>query len=443
MSDLHPVGAIGLECLMSRAHIIFTSGYKFRGRLDVDALQRSFLAVVDSVAKYQYRLSFEAQGRFSWEKHGPFKNRFLVLESDDIEEEFKSLCGRSIELFQDSNQFPMLMAVIKKEEGDDSEFIVAQLSEHTHADAGSSEIILNKVLDYYNALAVNDEAALPGILEGAREIKTLDAESMIEQLKRDGFDHVGNVERLMEYPVADVGGHKVSLDTIPGHLESYRQRVRTPIIRYFDIAPLVQQCRVAYPGVSRNSAVSAVLAKGVYNLNVAKGKPDEHIVSFKMLSNILPVDIRQEYIGNYISFVPVTVEGHRPVEDIAKGIQERILEFKTTQLNLSLFRLVEDAVKAEAVGGADEELSFIVTNWNNYAFINNPEYLSGCQPLRHISGVNIEPKDTLGGSLVNRPVMVISLSPGDELCLSFFPSLRSDEETHEIMESIGKVFSAL
>jgi hypothetical protein len=443
MSEMQQVGAIGLECLMSRAHIIFTSGYKFRGSLDEDALQRSFLAVVDNVAKFQYRLCFEAQGRFSWEKHGPFKNRFLLLESEDIEQEFKSLCGRSMEFFQESGQFPMLMALIRQKGGAEEEFIIAQLSEHTHTDAGSSEVIFNKVIEYYNALVANDEATMSAVLDSVQKMKTLDAESMIELLKKDGFDHATNVEKLQDYPIEDVGEHKVPLHTIPGHLENYRQRFRSPVIRYFPIGHLVQQCRAEYPEVTKNSVVSAALAKGVYDLNVDKrGKPDQHLVSFKMLSNILPVDIRHQYSGNYISFVPVTVDGHAPLKDIARDIHQRIREFKTTQLNLSLFRLVEEAVEAEAVGGADEELSYIVTNWNNYRFLNNPDFLSGCRSIRHISGVNIEPKDTLGGSLVNRPVMVISLSPGDELCLSFFPSLRSDDETNEIMEHIARVFDS-
>ncbi len=170
---------------------------------------------------------------------------------------------------------------------------------------------------------------------------------------------------------------------------------------------------------------------------------DEHVVSFKMLSNILPLEKRQKYIGNYISFIPVTINGYESIEEIAKDIHDRIREFKTTQLNLSLFSLVEDAVKAAAVGKEDEEISFIVTNWNNYAFIDNPEFLSGCRSIKHLSGTNIEPRDTLGGALVNRPVLVISLSPEDELCLSFFASIRSDDESRAIAEQIEKVFSEL
>jgi hypothetical protein len=443
MSKLHKIGAIGLECLMSRAHIIFTSGYKFCGCIDENALERSFLAVVDRIEKFNYQLKYETQGQFSWEKSGSFGERFFVLESDDIEQEFKSLCGRSLELFRESGQFPMLMAVIKQR-GSGEEFIIAQLSEHTYTDAGSSEVIFNRVVDYYNALLVNDSTKQSVILEEASKVKTLDAGSMINLLKKDGFDHEGNLQGLEKYPVADVGEHKVPLNTIPGHLERYWKDTRTPIIRYFSIGDLVQKCREEFPEITKNSVISAALAKGIYNLNVSKrGKPEQHIVSFKMLSNILPVEMRQQYSGNYISFVPVTVDGHAPLKNIAKDIHHRIREFKTTQLNLSLYKLVEDAVQAKAVGDADEELSFVVTNWNNYSFINNPNYLSGCRSLRHISGANIQPKDTLGGSLVNRPVIVISLSPGDELCISFFPSIRSDDESRDIIEHVSQVFSTL
>ena len=160
-----------------------------------------------------------------------------------------------------------------------------------------------------------------------------------------------------------------------------------------------------------------------------------------MLSNLLPIEMRQQYSGNYISFIPVSVDGHLPIETLAKSIHDRIREFKTTQLNLSLFSLVEDAVKASQVGTVDEEISFIVTNWNNYTFLNQHDYLQGCRSVKHISGVNIEPKDTLGALLVNRPVMVINLSPDKSLCLSYFPSLRSEQETIEIAESMENVFS--
>jgi hypothetical protein len=444
METASEIGAIGLECLMSRANIIFTSGYKFRGSLDIPALERSFLDIVDCIPKFGYRLHFEAQNRFHWERHGPYQNLFLSLESDDIDQGFKDLCARSFEVFEDSHEAPMIMAVIQEKAAtSDSTFIIAQLSNHTYIDAGSAEVIFHKVIDHYHALIQQDDARITSILDETRQLKTIDASAMVKILQGEHFDHHDNLEKLSRYPVADVGNYQVPLKTIPEQMKAYKQRVRTPISRHYEISRLVKRCRAAFPEVTKNSAICALLSKGLYELNLEKGKPDKHLISCKMLSNILPAEMRSKYSGNYISFIPVSVEGHKEIEEMAKDIHDRIREFKSTQLNLSLYRLVDDAVKAASIDGSDDDISYVVTSWNNYAFLNNPEFLSGCESLKHISGVNIEPKDALGGCLVNRPVMVTSLSPGDDLCLSFFPSLRSDEETRDIIKHIDQVFRVL
>jgi hypothetical protein len=93
------------------------------------------------------------------------------------------------------------------------------------------------------------------------------------------------------------------------------------------------------------------------------------------------------------------------------------------------------------MGKSDEELSYIVTNWTNFPFIESSNFLHGCQSLRHSSGVNINPLDTVGGALVNRPVMAINMSAKQELCLSYFPSLRNEQETLEIAREIKDIFS--
>ena len=435
---------------MSRANIIFTSGYRFYGKLNIDNLQQSFINVVDSIAKFKHRLYSKSQNNYQWQTAGPFKQRFLVVESEDIDDEFKNVCSRCFDLLKQSNHFPMLMVVIvektkpEKDSAAKKNFIIAQLSEHSYVDAGSSEVIFNQVINYYNSLSKQDNHKLEAILELVKKIKTIDAQSMFDLLKKENFDHQKNIDKLTNYPVADIGDHKVPLDTIPLCLETYKKSIRKPIVQLFNIDPLVQQCRSSNPDLTRNSIICAALAKGIYDLNIeVKAKTKEHIISFKMLSNLLSEDMRQNYSGNYIAFVPVTVNGHESLEEIANDIQARVTEFKQTQLNLSLFGLVEDAVQASAVGEADDEISFIVTSWNNYSFINNPDYLSDCDSITHYSGVNIEPKDTLGGSLVNRPVMVISLSPDGRLCLSYFPSLRSDMETQQIAKHMDKIFNRL
>jgi hypothetical protein len=442
MNDITEIENIGLEALMSRAHIIFTNGYKFQGKININKLEKSFFDVVDCVNKFEYQLIFKAQNKYQWHQSGPFKNRFIVIESNDIEQEFKAVCSRSIEILKNANHYPMvLVLIVHKTNKEQKPFIIAQLSEHTSLDAGSSEVIFNKIIDYYNALKHGPKEKIDSILESTCKIKTIKTQSMVNLLKQSDFDHQSNINNLLAYPVADIGEHKIALDTIPEFLKSYKQRIRVPVIEYFNIKPIVEKCRSHYPDITKNSIISAVLAKAVYQLNIAeKGKPEGHIISFRMLSNILPDEKRQLYSGNYIAFVPVTIAGQDRIEDIAQSINERIKEFKQTQLDLSLFDLVESAVQANEVGKADDEISFIVTNWNNYSFINNKDYLSDCTSLQHISCVNIEPKDTLGGSLVNRPVMAISLSPDEQLCLSFFPSLDNDQRSQEILSYIKQIF---
>jgi hypothetical protein len=450
MTDNNTIGELGLENLMSRANIIFTNGYKFCGKLNIDNLQQSFINIVDSIAKFQHQLHSKSQNNYQWQTAGPFKQRFLVVESENIEDEFKNICSRSFDIIKQSNHFPMVMVVIvekQKPEKDSTaqkNFIIAQLSNHTYVDAGSSEVIFNQVVSYYNSLSKQDVQKTEAILEAAKNIKTIDTQSMLDLLKKENFEHQKNVDQLGNYPIADIGEHKVPLDTIPLCLESYKKRIRKPIVQLFNIDLLIQRCRNSNPDLSRNSIICAAIAKGMYDLNVEiKGKSKEHIISFKMLSNLLPEDMKAYYSGNYIAFVPVTVNGHESLEEIANDIQARVTEFKQTQLNLSLFGLVEDAVQASAVGEADEEISFIVTSWNNYSFMNSKDYLTDCDSITHYSGVNIEPKDTLGGSLVNRPVMVISLSPDGRLCLSYFPSLRSDMETQQIAKQMDKIFNRI
>ncbi|MBS1145663.1 MAG: hypothetical protein H6R14_3069 [Proteobacteria bacterium] len=437
-----PVGAINLECLMSRANILFTSGYRFRGELNAANLQASFNAVVDRIEKFGHRLHFESQDNFHWRQVGAYDARFRVIDSDDIDQAFKELCRDSLSLLDDGKHCPMALAVIRDRRNPD-QFIITQTCEHTYVDARSAEVIFNRVIDYYNALSRGDDARMEAILAAAESTRTLGSAEMIERLAADGHDHdhEANVQDLAAYPIADIGEYAIPLDTVPACLDDYKKQRFAPVMEFFDIERLLKRCRAKHPEVTQNSVICAALAKGFYDLNrAAKGKPEKHIVSFKMLSDLLSPELRQKYSGNYIAFVPVSVDGDLPIEDMAKAIHERIRRFKTRKLDLSVFKLVEDAVDAALVGTADDPLSFVVTNWNNHRFLKTPDYLHGCESLRHQSGVNIEPKDTLGAILVNRPILVINQSPNDELCLSFFPSLRSEAETLAVANSIGDAF---
>jgi hypothetical protein len=434
------VGVINLECLMSRANILFTSGYRFRGELNFSNLEESFMAIVDCVDKFEHRLHFKTQDNFHWSPAGSYKKRFHVIKSDDIGAEFNELCRQSLSLVDKDNHCPMVLTVICDKSGG-NEFIIAQTSEHTYVDARSAETIFNLIIDYYNALSVGNTDRLKEITAAVTKMRTIPSNEIVDILGASGHDREANIEGLVAYPIADVGAYAIPLDIVPDCLEKYKQQRFAPIVRFFHFKDLLDSCRAKYPEVTQNSVACAALCKGFYNLNrKTRNSPEKHIVSFKMLSDLLSPELRIQYNGNYIAFVPVSVDGEMSVEEMAKSIHDRIRYFKESKLDLTIFKLTEEAVEAAQVGTANDPLSFVVTNWNNYRFINSPDFLHGCESLRHQSGVNIEPKDTLGAVLVNRPILVINMSPNQELCLSFFPSLRSEEENLAVAEHIGEVF---
>ncbi|MBI2306158.1 MAG: hypothetical protein HYU78_02535 [Rhodocyclales bacterium] len=434
-----PVGAIGLECLMDRANIFFTSGYRFSGELNLAALEVSFLAIASAMRKFEYRLHFEAQDRFHWKHTGSHRKHFRVVDCDDVDQAFTELCRDSLSLAEGDSYCPMALTVLLQRGS--REFIIAQTSEHTYLDARSAEFLFNRLVAHYNALMRDDADQQREILAAVRRVHTIGGDEMLDILGLDDAAHQDNLAGLGAYPVADEGRHAIPLQDVPDCLDDYRKQRFAPVVRFFPLAALLERCRRHNPEVTRNSVICAALAKGFYNLGRReKDLPERQTISFKMLSDLLAPELRERYGGNYIAFVPVSVDGERPVEEIAAQIHQRIREFKTKKIDVSLFRAVEDAVRQGVVGTVDDPLSFVVTNWDNYGFLNNPDYLHGCTSLRHQSGVNIEPRDTLGAVLVNRPILVINQSAPDEVCLSLFPSLRSQAENEAVAKYIGEVF---
>ena len=438
-----PVGAINLEALMNRANIWFTSGYRFSGELNLEHLEASYRAVFASVDKFAHRMRFVAQNDYAWQAEPDLKRHFELIETDDLDQAFAAWCQNSLALAEGAQPCPMALAVLR-ERAKPQHFILAQTCEHTYVDARSAETLFNLIVDHHNALCLGDAARAAEVLEAARRLHTLSGKEAVQQLTAGGHDHAANVADFSGgYAIADVGAYAIALDQVPACLEAYRRERHAPIYQFFDLRDVVERCRAKYPELTQNAVTCAALAKGFYTLNRAtRQAPETHLVSFKMLSDLLRPELRARHSGNYIAFVPVSVEGSLPLVEMAKVVHDRIRHFKDSKLDVSIFQMTEEAVDAGLVGSANDPLSFVVTNWNNYRFLNSAEYLHGCRSLRHQSGVNIDPRDTLGAVLVNRPILVINMASAHELCLSFFPSLRADAENRALLAQIAAALSA-
>jgi hypothetical protein len=433
-------GAINLECLMSRANIFFTSGYRLRGELDIGQLQNSVEQVVASVAKFRQALSFEAQNRYAWGDAGPIAPCFHVTDCDDLQAGFEALCRDSLSFHGDGRHCPMTVTVLRQR-GNPNEFIVAQTCEHTYVDARGAEAVFNLVADHYNAGLAGDAAGQAAALDAALAIRTLSGKEMGALLGSEGHDRDANLAALGAYPLADDGRFVIPLDEVPAMLEQYQRERHAPLVRFHDIRTRLAECRARYPEVTQNSVICAVLAKAFHDVNVERRQvAPGHTVSFKMLSDLLEPSLRERYCGNYIAFVPVSVDGSLALPEMAKAVHDRIREFKETRQDVTIFQLTEEAVDAGIVGQETDPLSFVVTNWNNYRYLAGGQYLHGCESVRHQSGVNIAPRDALGAGLVNRPVMVVNMSAPGEACVSFFPSLRAQQENRELAGYIEGLF---
>jgi len=422
---------IGLEALMDRANIIFTNGYVFDGVPDIAQLSRSFEAVVGSVRKFRFQLKYVSQSDFHWYKSNDFKTLFHHQISTDIEETFKVLSSRSIGLIGNS---PILMTVIENKQH--AQFMIAVSSNHTYMDARSANYIFNHIIKHYNASLNNEDKLIDSTLNHIMSLRTISGSTFAEQAisGRSEINNTVNIDGLLEYTTEDVGRYGIARSELTQCLKNYKKSIHEPLISQLDINHCISACRKDHPQITKNSVVCAMLVKAVYLVNVEqRAKPQQHQVSFKMLSDLLTVDKRKQYTGNYISFLPVTVDAEKSLSEIALQIHNRIVEFKTSGIDISMFSLTEQAIKQELVGTNDETLSFVVTNWNNFDYLASTNFLHNCKSTKHLSAVNIEPKDNLGAALVNRPVAVINFSPNTELCLSFFPSLKCPQENRDLL----------
>lgn len=443
------IGKIYLEGMMYRCGILSSIGYRFSGFIDTALLQESFVAVVGEIKKFRYQIKLDQKDRISWQYKGNYPENPPVIRTDDPESAFIELCAAIFSRYQASNQFPMLLTIIeqtKTNEEAEGQYIVVQTMDHSFCDARSSEFIFKWVVDYYNAILDADKHRQTTVIDTVKNLTTpgsddiyamFNSRSLIQLPRRH---HLRNLYRIIKYKINDAGQYSVPYRDIEKNLPTYAEKIRRPILRWFDLNPLVEACRKDYPNLNSNSIVCALTAKAIHHINREKNV-GQNVISFRMLSDILTPRMRKKYIGNYISYVPVSVDAEQSVCAIAKAIDDWVLEFRDSKLDVSQFKFLEFAIAKRLVGKQDDPVSYSISQVSHRALMKKKQTLNGARFIDIIGGINAEPRDLMGGMMNNKPVICTSLSEQNRLFMTFYPMIGSDEGSLLIVDTIEKVLT--
>lgn len=438
-------GRLCLEAVFSRSQTIYTGAYKFRGSLKFDLFKRSFETIVDAVPKFKLKLEYRSHNDFDWiNSHLIPGERVHFIESDEFESTVKSLSEDAYNIRKNSNGFPFNLTIIKLPQlGSAEEFGLVFQGSHEYLDGRSGDNVFRLVAEHYNATLNGDFAKAESAQAKASNLKTLSTEEVVRAMAGPNYNLMANIQEITQYPMYDIGKYCIPESEFSVLIPKLAKRRRYPNGCFFDAKSLFDKCRSVHPRLSKSAILTAALHKALYNINVQhKGAPTEHNISGRMISDILSPELRDQCIGNYLAFVPITTPGHLPIEDIAKLIHDRIIEFKNKLLDLTCFQLIDIAAKQNMIGKFEAEYSYTISNVANRYFLSNPELISGCESICTMNVANYDPLDNEGFKQVNRAMVSTNLNFKDQIYFSMRLSLREDEVNFAVQRELAGIFGS-
>lgn len=449
--DPDNIGIDGAEHKFCHSKLWPIDSYRFSGTLDMKILERSFYSIINAIDKFEYRLIDLDDNIFEWNKVKIDVNRFYVVETDDIEKTSINICKTSFltEITERCNNYPVIFVVIK---GNGNEYILSFFQNHLYVDARSSQHIFNKIIDYYNALACDDIDKINILHDSVRNMQTAHYETIVPEILNSNhfIDHKRNIANLCAYQTCDAGGYVIKPEIMSRYEKAYRNADIPNATFFVELKDIIRFCRTHYPGLSRNSIACAIIVQAIDDLNVSlKKKSIDRRVSFMMVSNLLSSEMRGRYSGNYVSSFPVTVECNQKLCAVANDINERVLDCKTSRLDLSV-RILKDPLSDFHTLSEQEfndairfrnNVSFMISNSTNIRFCKEVDFLQGCQALEHKNTVRLKPDAGYHISGMNLPCFYVNMCPDDRLCISVHYVVK--EVQLEIVDKIKDLVGSL
>lgn len=431
-----------LDASMIRCGVSFIFSYQFKGRVNKEILQKSAINLLSNVPRLQKTMLTNDTYNGYWQEQLIDSNRWFIYQKNIFDKALTYFYQTLVDE-QKATEFPGMFFVLVAHPTDDDAFMLLQCGKHSYCDGSSATLLFNQFIKYYNAALQKDTSTQQQLLDNAKAMispEPNDIYSLLSGKNKKWLDigrwrHIKNTARLMTYKTEDTGQFATPHDLLPEMLAQYKIQTSTPQKHYFDAAPFIKKCRQYSAEISPNTMVLALVAKAMSDIN----KDDN--ISFRVMVDILNVGLRKKIFGNYIAYLPITVNTHLSVENIAVLINKHLYQAKFAQQDVSMYKMLEFALGSGMANKTNDPVSYIISNINNVAMQTNPEMMTNAICESFEASANAAPIDVQGAQLNNRPTLCYNLAHNSQLYIGFFNTLTSPQIAECFLTEIKKILN--
>ena len=453
---------IYLENCLSHCNIANSIAYLFEGSLNISLFNQSVQEVLSRVQKFQYELIPLSNTESEWREHARRVPPVKVIDTDNFEKSFGEFTAGIFNYRREYDYFPLFFTIFrdyvntepagentgssKESEIIEGSFHIVETLNHTYCDGRSCEFLFNEIIACYNALLENDSKTVEKIKTMVSAVSTPasddiyafgNKESLIKMKK---WQHIKNIFKLATAKLNDRGAFSVKYDVIEKEWENFRKLKHYPEMHRFDLTPLIEFYEANNKQISNNSLITALLVKAFYYVNsVIHNNPENRIITFRMMSDILSARQRQQFIGNYCAYVPVITDGSRSLEEICLDINRQVENFRKMKADVSMYKFLEYALRKGLAGKKDDPTSFTVSLVLHRKLIKHPEYLKGCHFIETTGGLNYEPLDLFGAKMNNKVGPTLALSNNNILFITYYPLIGGNQILDKVTIAFNRI----
>ncbi|RZQ51495.1 hypothetical protein C1E23_19205 [Pseudoalteromonas phenolica] len=435
-----------LDASMLKCGINYLFSYVFCGSIDAEILQKSVTQAIKQVQRLQQKMVTNDKFLGHWQSFESDPSCFFIhtAEFQQIRDKYYK------DMVNNSSQYaPMNFVLVLSPNS--QKFMILQFGQHGYCDGAGATQIFNHILQLHNAYLDGNKSRQDKILKqlgdyhspSPNQIYSLSNKANKNWLPLKPWQHIKNTVKLLSYKTKDAGPIATPFAQLPNMLSSEKQLSSTPLNGKFDFSHLLAVCQSQAPEVSPNNLACAVIAKAMYLANQQHNKIENPLISFRVIVDILNLGLRKKLLGNYIAYLPVTIDASKSLINMSKDISSHIFEAKMNQQDISMYKLLEFALGSGMAVKANDPVSFIVSHIGNYHLQANPDLLANAKLSDFAACANANPSDLIGAKLNNRPTICFNLNQQHELFIGMFHSLTKNNLKKLFFDCLGNQLTSI